>query len=109
MSEGGDKKCAVHEDMMVQMARGAEHFKQIRQGILEILTCMNHVKEKQEGFEKRMFVDNGQPCIQTRLIHLENHKEENEKRARRHENLLRVVFAMLVGIAGKLLYSAITG
>lgn|GEM_PF-3771548 len=101
--------CEGHQDMVVQMTRGAEHFKQIKEDLGEVLGCIKDVQEKQSGFERRMFVDNGQPCIQTRLIHLETHKTDNEKRALRHERLLRVVFAMLIALFGKVLYSAITG
>ena len=103
------EQCGAHSDMMVQMARGAEHFKQIKTAMSEILVCVKEVKTKQSEFERRMFIDNGQPCIQTRLIHLEAHKIENEKRSRKHEALLKVVFAMLIGILGKFLYSEISG
>lgn len=107
--ENGEKKCSTHEQMVVRLAQGDIVMASLQADSAEILECVKDMREKQNEFEKRMFVDNGSPCIQTRLIKLEQYQGVSEKHRRNHEKWLMLVGSVVLAGAGRLFFIWITG
>lgn len=85
-----EHKCEYHEGMMVRLARGESRFSSIESGIAEVLVVINEVKAEQKRFNDRMFVDNGTPCVQTRLVRM-------EAIVGNHQKLLWVISVAIIG------------
>ena len=86
--------CGAHDALMLRLKQGEAHFATID-------GKQDKLQATLDKFGDRMFVDNGSPCVQTRLIKLETILGQ-------HQKGLFVIATAVVGVIIRFIWMAIT-
>lgn len=97
--------CKGHEETLVRLAKGEAEFAAIAKDYKQIIVGIGELKEGQRLFDKKLFIDNGTPCVQTRLISSELKVDALSASMKTYNKMIIVFGTAIFGLLCDVIYT----